>query len=680
MAGQQTGTAPKMRNGRRGRTLRPRPGRLVARLAVATDLHAAGAASVGERAGAKRSDPAEEEGSRPVASGDEEIRTGGHGVPRGFGRGLVMVLALATAVRVAFIFGFHHDFALTSDAWVYHHEARFVANGRGFVSPVSWFFEQKVKPAADHPPLYIVLLAITYVLGVRSHLAQLALNGVIGVVTVALIALLARRLVGDRGGIIAGVIAALYPGLWAWNGQALSESLAALMLTAVLGVAYRYLEDRSVRRAALLGGLIGLAALTRSELALLVLLIPCLLFTHYRAGRGLGQLVKHGAVAMASVLIVVAPWTTFNLSRFERPVMLGTGFGRALASGSCPHTINGTHTGYWSMDCLNEPMGVTRDQTIDLDESQMEELWRQQTVRVMVDNRRHIPMLMVARVGRMFQFWAPLQQLGHDQLGETREWWVAGAAFATFYLLAAGAVVGAIVLRRRRVRLWILVLPIAIAAVGAMTAFGTSRYRAPAEPCLVVLAAVGVDAAVRRFERRRAETAAAREATNRRFDGVTSMTAGALPRENADDWAMDLRQRALWTGRSGSPGDAAGDEPYWDEQHGAWTDGQGNYTDGYRTWSIGGAGGPGSGTGGSAPLTREWDDGPEGVPPAGAGGSEARSPRGPKAVRLSVVVAAVISTMVGVSVLGAWFTDVTGTRMPFTPVDLAPPPALPPRR
>ena len=60
-----------------------------------------------------------------------------------------------------------------------------------------------------------------------------------GAATVALIGLLARRVAGDRAGLVAAAIAAVYPPLWMLDASLRSESLYAPLIALVLLLAYR---------------------------------------------------------------------------------------------------------------------------------------------------------------------------------------------------------------------------------------------------------------------------------------------------------------------------------------------------------------------------------------------------------------------------------------------------------
>jgi len=69
-----------------------------------------------------------------------------------------------------------------------------------------------------------------------------------------------------------------------------------------------------------------------------------------------------------------------------------------------------------------------------------------------------------------------------------------------FAVLAPLAVAGALVLRRRRVAIWILIVPLVAVCVTALVTYGNQRFREPADLVLVVFAAVALDAFWRRRE------------------------------------------------------------------------------------------------------------------------------------------------------------------------------------
>ena len=69
----------------------------------------------------------------------------------------------------------------------------------------------------------------------------------------------------------------------------------------------------------------------------------------------------------------------------------------------------------------------------------------------------------------------------------------------SFLVLVPFAVGGAVVLRRRRVKVYPLLAQALLATFVAATTFGVTRYRAGAEIALVVLAAIAADAIATRL-------------------------------------------------------------------------------------------------------------------------------------------------------------------------------------
>ena len=69
----------------------------------------------------------------------------------------------------------------------------------------------------------------------------------------------------------------------------------------------------------------------------------------------------------------------------------------------------------------------------------------------------------------------------------------------SFYVLFPAAIVGAVLLRRRGVAIWPLLVFWLMILFSITLTFAQIRYRAVGEPTLVILAAVAADALLRRF-------------------------------------------------------------------------------------------------------------------------------------------------------------------------------------
>jgi 4-amino-4-deoxy-L-arabinose transferase-like glycosyltransferase len=418
---------------------------------------------------------------------------------RWFAWSLAAITAGALALRIAYVLIERRDLEFTGDAFFYHEGANLLADGRGFISPVELeFFDGRVAEAADHPPAYLVYLAIPSFVGLDTELAHLLWSCLAGAATVVLTGLLGRAVGGPRVGVIAAIGAAVYPNVWAHDGALLSETLAIAATTATVLLAYHYLAAPSWRRLAATGAMAGLAALTRSELVLLLplLVVPLALRTRTIDVRQRWKWVGAGATATA---LVLSPWVAFNLTRFDKPVLLSSQFGGTLAVANCDDTYYGRFLGYWSLQC-SVPIALEAHED-GLDQSGEEARLRKHALDYISDHKTRVPVVVAARWGRMTGVFRPGSYIDLEQLPEGREKWLAYANLFSLWLVLALAVAGVIVMRRRRAPLFPLLVPPLIVLIAVTIAFYNPRYRAAAETSLVVLAAVAIDAAIARLRR-----------------------------------------------------------------------------------------------------------------------------------------------------------------------------------
>jgi hypothetical protein len=228
--------------------------------------------------------------------------------------------------------------------------------------------------------------------------------------------------------------------------------------------------------------------------------------------------------------VVMAPWVAFNLSRFEEPVYLTHAFGFTLAAANCDATYHGTNNGFKDYNCVRDVVSAASLRP-GMDPSERENAVRREALRYARANRDRLPVVVAARWGRIAGLFRPQQDIDLDVYFLLRERRVAESTMYSYYVVAGLAIGGALVLRRRRVPVFPLVaFPVIVLMAVALT-FSQSRYRAPAEAALVVLAAVAVDAAVRHLVARRR----AREelAPTPAQPGVVSAPAGVPVRDPA---------------------------------------------------------------------------------------------------------------------------------------------------
>lgn len=403
----------------------------------------------------------------------------------------MLLLVLAAGVRVAYVLGVADGFNKEKfyDAAYYELEARTVANGDGFADPFRLLpgADNAIVPDASHPPLTVFVLAPI----ARVFDGQLILrfaSALAGLGVVFLSALLAREVAGDRAGLITAFIAAIYPFLWVNDGLIMSESFTGVAVVGTVLAAYKAGRlPKQWWRWVLVGALGGISALGRAELVLLVPVIAAGVLAASRIGAFRVRLIA-SALAGVALVVVLAPWFMYNSSRFERRVILSTNDGLAMVASNCDEAYNGEVIGLTflrSADCLPAPPAG--------DQSVVAEEYRRVAFKYMSDHLSRVPVVVLARLGRDWSLFRPADMLSWN-ISEGRPRWVTSLGLIFYYPLLLGAFVGSVILWRRRRWIWPLLSPGIVVSLGAIFAYGQVRFRAPAEPFIVILCAVALSA------------------------------------------------------------------------------------------------------------------------------------------------------------------------------------------
>ena len=172
---------------------------------------------------------------------------------------------------------------------------------------------------------------------------------------------------------------------------------------------------------------------------------------------------------------------------------------------NCHDTYYGEHIGSWVFKCYGtRPPG---------DEAQQNVEYRKRGLRYLRHHAGRLPLVMAVRLGRLLDVYRPWTQGVFFNGVEGRRSNGTKLGLIAYWLLIPLGVAGAVVLRRRRNPLAILLAPVAMVIAVGVATYGTTRFRFAAEPALVVLAAVALDAALRTWlERARESRARARPA------------------------------------------------------------------------------------------------------------------------------------------------------------------------
>ena len=404
---------------------------------------------------------------------------------RGFFLSVVALAALGLVGRCAYVLAFTR-FRTSFDEFYYKFAAVSLAHGHGFRFTPGFF--APVAEYAEHPPLTSIVLApVALVTGDNefSMHVTVALAGA-GVVVVA--ALLAREVAGMRAGVIAAAIATVYPNLWMNDGVLMAEAFATLATAGAVLCCYRLVRKPTVALAATAGALCALAMLSRGELVLLLSLLVLPVIFGIRTIEWASRFRLAG-VAVGTALLLVTPWVVYNLARFERPVLLSYGDGGVIEGANCRRVYYGRDIGLWNGSCST---------TRGLPENSVNaEAKRELGLDYAKSHLSRLPLVVTARVGRLWNVYQPIRTT-EKFYGAVRPKWASFGGLALYYVLVALGVGGVIALRRRRIPVLPLLAPLVVVTITAAVFYGTVRFRSPAEVSILVLAAVALDALLRR--------------------------------------------------------------------------------------------------------------------------------------------------------------------------------------
>jgi hypothetical protein len=386
------------------------------------------------------------------------------------------------------------------DPLYYHTQANTLARGLGFIEPLNWIARGAEVATAVHGPGYSVYLSFFSRLGASTWFDHRIASSLVGAASVLLAMLITRRLAGTTAALLAGTFAAFYPNMWTIDGVLFPEGLFIFLCGLVILFAYRWAEHHRRADALVIGIAIGAAALTRGEgIFLIVLLCVPLVWLAKAIGRR-RQLVSLAWMAVGCT-VLVAPWMLRNLTAFETFVPLSTNGNELHVYSNCEDTYNGKFLGFWLFDCQQRVRDPDGDGVVNFepagDEAQKAKYWQSVGFDYAQEHISELPKVVLARVGRQWDLFRPLQTASFAPIeGRDPDW--ARVALACYYALAVAAVAGAPRLRRRGVSLLPLGAQFVAVTLTAVYAYGTTRFRAPAELALCVLAAVGVAPAARR--------------------------------------------------------------------------------------------------------------------------------------------------------------------------------------
>ncbi|GCF08142.1 ArnT family glycosyltransferase [Dictyobacter arantiisoli] len=247
-----------------------------------------------------------------------------HKIRAAFPDGALIVFGLAIIVRILF------NVTVARQYTPLHDSQQYRDIGLHLLTEHCFCLHLAISTVGRAPLWPFVIATITGLFGPSDFLARIFLC-LVDAGTCVLIYLLVARLLNRRLALVAGIVAAFYPGLYVYTGWLYSETLYTFLLTA-FGYLLCCLYQERLQRFALASGIaVALLALTRPNgllvLALFIVWLVVLGWQKRFAWRIVGRMAM---LVLLVVGILLTPWTVRNALVSQRFLPVATGDGTVL--------------------------------------------------------------------------------------------------------------------------------------------------------------------------------------------------------------------------------------------------------------------------------------------------------------------------------------------------------------
>jgi 4-amino-4-deoxy-L-arabinose transferase-like glycosyltransferase len=395
------------------------------------------------------------------------------------------VALLAFVIRVLYVTLVARHLALGFDAVWYTLVSGEIATGHGVIDPALYFTTGQSVATAVHAPLYPAFLAVITRAFNGHHSTFRLFGAAAGTVTVVCTGFIGRRIGGNKVGLLAASLAAVYPSLIAVDGALMSETLTLPLLTAMTWLALIAIKRPSWWRYALLGVLGGLATLARPDAAIVAIFV---VVATVAASQNVVRRLLDGGIAVVVLILVVTPWIVRNAVEVGTPTLATTSTAGTISGANCPRTYRGALIGYWDPTCSVTPSRG------NLDEATYSSRLTRAGVHYAGAHIAQVPLVVAIRELRALGLFHPRQQARLEEI-ETRSYhWQLLAWLLWLPVFVVGAY-GLVRIARKNGRTALpLFAVIAAAAFTVAISYGNQRFRTTCEPVLLVATAVALAA------------------------------------------------------------------------------------------------------------------------------------------------------------------------------------------
>ncbi|HEU5374997.1 MAG TPA: glycosyltransferase family 39 protein [Ktedonobacteraceae bacterium] len=368
--------------------------------------------------------------------------------------------------------------------YITEYDANFYNNIAIHLNTEHCYCLQSHIPDVSRAPAWPFIIAAIYaVTGIHNFYARFFLC-FLGSGTCVLTYLFARDIFNKKIGLIVGIIAALYPGIFIYDGWLYSESVYTFFS---LGFAYSLFRFQRTPRPGWIiscGLSLGCASLTRPNGVSLLILV--LVWAVFMLRTRLLSWPQIGRAALAITFLtcaLVLPWTFRNYLTAHKFILVATGGGLVLAGSYNNAAVNppdGNYPGMWQSSARIRPPLTDRS---DAGETAYAYHWIEAHLGEM-------PYLFSQHFINMWRPYTseeglPVREFP-TRLSSRLVWILMNTAPALIIFLAACGLI--VTMRSKWKELLIPYLLIGLTIILCIALYGSSRFRAPIEPLLVLLA------------------------------------------------------------------------------------------------------------------------------------------------------------------------------------------------
>jgi 4-amino-4-deoxy-L-arabinose transferase-like glycosyltransferase len=412
---------------------------------------------------------------------------------------LLAAALLGFVLRAAFGLLYWQDRPLTHDEREYLALASNLAAGRGFAQDLPNEPHESDGEGAPgiqrfgRAPMYPLFLApiVAFNPALREGRmpddvpdAVKVMQSLVGAIGVFLIGAIGVRIGGDRTGVIAAAIAAVYPPLVWICAYALSEALFATLALACVWWLMPTLDapplpqEGGWGRLFLGGALIGLAVLTRPAM---------LFFLPFALLLGLRIRPAFALAMLAGTLAIILPWTARNAAVYGRFVLVASEGGVTFWTGNHREARGeGDLAANPHLKLLNREF---RERHRGLTEEELEPIYYREALNFIAE----APLRWLGLVAKkLFYTWVPIGP--SYRLHSPRYFWTSVIAYGALLPVAIAGFIGLWRSGRRPWTLWALA---GSTVVVSLLFFPQERFRIPViDPTLIICAAAALTAVV----------------------------------------------------------------------------------------------------------------------------------------------------------------------------------------